>query len=379
GTMIRIRFRNLNDSPDAGETFVQVFDEILRQQFDGTPDNTTIGVEVRHPALSYPAFLPFMPKKKLNAQWVLALLYKIMQSEEELNLDDELLLSFTSVIVPQKGAGWHKRQRGRWASWFSRMCDKGGCIQQILNKDNLCAARAIIVALAYNNREADPAAYKALRRNDRGATAQTKSAQDLMDAAGLPDAPCGPDEIKCMEQALLERGMSVQVKVFAKDCCNALLYSGTEANEQVYLYLHDGHYDIVKSPSGFFNSSFYCKHCDKAYSNRYKHRCKYVCTKCDARVPCAIGERKHCAICNCNFNSVECYDRHLAVNQGSSRCMRFKLCRMCRKGYPTNRQHVCGAAKCRNCGKFYKETHYCFIQPIVDTPNKKRVAPGQQL
>ncbi|MCP5059035.1 MAG: hypothetical protein GY937_20210, partial [bacterium] len=182
-----------------------------------------------------------------------------------------------------------------------------------------------------------------------------------------------------MEQALLERGMSVQVKVFAKDCCHALLYSGTEANEQVYLYLHDGHYDIIKSPSGFFNTSFYCKHCDKAYSNRYKHRCKYVCTKCDARVPCAIDERKHCAICNCNFNSVECYDRHLAVNQGSSRCMRFKLCRMCGKGYPTNRQHVCGAAKCRNCGKFYKETHYCFIQPIVDKPKKKRVAPGEQL
>ncbi len=86
------------------EVFEQIFNTVCHQYFDNAPDNTLIGIEVCHPSLNCPVLLPFMPKEKLQSQWVLALLYKVMQSAEDLHVNNELMISFTAVLVPQKGS-----------------------------------------------------------------------------------------------------------------------------------------------------------------------------------------------------------------------------------------------------------------------------------
>lgn len=83
--------------------------------------------------------------------------------------------------------------------------------------------------------------------------------------------------------------------------------------KRINLWLHDGHFDVVKSLKAFFGSNFYCEDCDVPYQRVSEHRCAeacYICMKAD----CSPGEPQRCEDCDRLCRSSNCFAAHKAVN-----------------------------------------------------------------
>jgi hypothetical protein len=118
--------------------------------------------------------------------------------------------------MPHGGTG-----RKRDVVNLERFLRKKDCIVQIKNKDELCCARAIVVAKAKLDR--DPK-YKIIVDHRRAM--QTTFAHQLHESiAGVPLGSCGIPEIKKFQAALPD----YQLNVISKEHLNALIYSGPEA------------------------------------------------------------------------------------------------------------------------------------------------------
>ena len=90
------------------------------------------------------------------------------------------------------------------------------CFVTIKNKDELCAARAIVTAIAKLEGFSNYCSYK-----DGGPIQRTK-AWDLHHKAGVPLTPCGIDEIKLFQAVLPD----YQLVVVSGDHFDAIIYKG---------------------------------------------------------------------------------------------------------------------------------------------------------
>jgi hypothetical protein len=52
---------------------------------------------------------------------------------------------------------------------------------------------------------------------------------------------CGIDEIKAFQTVL----NGYQIHVLSKEHFNAVIYKGPNAEKKIYLYYHDGHFDVI--------------------------------------------------------------------------------------------------------------------------------------
>ncbi|MCP3666888.1 MAG: hypothetical protein GY696_31080 [Gammaproteobacteria bacterium] len=79
----------------------------------------------------------------------------LKQSDEDLDLDADFEISITRV--PQMKGGRPKEGRWNHKAWMKKHCGHGGCFIQISNPDDdLCLARALVVAKARIDKETDP-------------------------------------------------------------------------------------------------------------------------------------------------------------------------------------------------------------------------------
>ncbi len=102
------------------------------------------------------------------------------------------------------------------------------------------------------------AVYETLRKPDRGegiqrtkGSAQKRAAQQLMESAGLGEfkGAVGLPELKLLEEAMNRDPShpSVRVKVFSKEHCSAIVYTGVpeDAPLTLCLYHWGQHYDVI--------------------------------------------------------------------------------------------------------------------------------------
>lgn len=66
-----------------------------------------------------------------------------------------------------------------------------------------------------------------------------------------------------------------QFVVISAEHGHAIVQKGPPSEKQIMLLMHDGHFDVITKLPGFFNLSYFCHECEKAYSNEdYKnHPC----------------------------------------------------------------------------------------------------------
>ena len=120
---------------------------------------------------------------------------------------------------------------------------------------------------------------------------------------------------------------------------------------------------------GFFDRSYYCHTCKKAYDHLEGHRCpdSYKCCGCSSA--CPEVSRMTCNDCHRLFKSQQCYDRHKQRRgDAKSICESLVRCSECKKTVDRCKQapskHHCGMEKCKICKSFVQlEGHKCFIQP----------------
>lgn len=73
----------------------------------------------------------------------------------------------------------------------------------------------------------------------------------------MPLRKCDLDDVKTFQLAL----PGYQIHIVSKESFNAIVYQGSEAENKIYLYHHDNHYDVITTMSGFLNRSYFCQKC----------------------------------------------------------------------------------------------------------------------
>ena len=105
--------------------------------------------------------------------------------------------------------------------------------------------------------------YQNLRK---GKLNEERLARLLHQEAGVPEGPCGFEELQAFQDHLGPQGYQLIVEesskcliVFKDPKCN-------EAPHWIGLVKYQGHYDGLTSIPALLNRSYYCRHCNHGYS-----------------------------------------------------------------------------------------------------------------
>ena len=218
--------------------------------------------------LSSEISLPFMSLEELTPRRIMLEVERVLQSHEVIVLGNDLHLNLIYVNMPS-GSGNANRERCG-VNLKNRMLRKQ-CFVTVKNKDELCAARAIVTAIARMEGFSNYYAY------NRGRPIQRVTAWDFHHKAGVPLTSCGIEEIKLFQAVLPD----YQLVVVSGDHFDATIYKGPETEKPVYLYYHSGHYDVITSMPAFIGRAYFCLKCEKGYNTEdWRHNpCtnKYRC------------------------------------------------------------------------------------------------------
>ena len=356
----RIRFNNVVSQLDLIESYQRtqaIFEHLLNNVTEGMNDQDQVRFVLRSDQLDTPISMPFMPVEQLSTERVFSQIERVIQSNRDFRLNDTVTIDIIHVEAPQ-GSGRSKRN----VLNIKDFLHKKKSIITIQNNDNLCLARALVVAIA--KIEKDPH-YKDLMKPGR--RTQEKKARELHEAANVPLGPCGIPEVELFQKYLT----NYEINIVSGNHDNSIIYPSKSSTSNsvtpIYLYLHDNHYDIITSMPGFFSNSYFCHKCRRAYTNKLRHLCPGMCKSCRA-YDCVVNDPLECNECNRWFKSKACYDRHKEPVDGArSVCQEIKKCGKCGKSVEARnlnpKCHVCGK-KCSTCGLVLNEKseHKCYIQ-----------------
>ena len=356
-----IRFNNVLSELDLIESYERtqaIFDHLLNDVTRDMNEKDQVRFVLRSEQLDTPISLPFMPAEQLTPERVFSQIERVIQSNRDFRLNDTVTVDIIHVEAPQ-GSGRSKRTTLN----ISEYLHKKGSVITIKNNDNLCLARALVVAIA--KIENDPK-YKTLI--DSRWRAQQMKAMELHRAANVPFGPCGLPEVDLFQKYL----SNYEINIVSGNHNNSIIYPPRPSINNdvtpIYLYLHDNHYDVITSMPGFLNRSYFCHKCSKSYSNISDHLCDAMCRSCRS-FGCVIeGDGMVCNECERWFKNKSCYDHHKESVIGTrSVCQTIRKCEKCGKAMDVRKLnpkgHICGK-KCLTCGVIInnEDEHQCYIQ-----------------
>ena len=144
--------------------------------------------------LEYPINFPFMAPNRLTTERILAEFERVIQSNRGFRLNDTVEINVIHVSMPTGGKGTKRSEVS-----LEKHLERKKSIIRIRNDDNLCMARALVIAKA--KLENDPQ-YKSIVDHRR--PMQARLAQELHQNAGVPLGPCGIEQVKQFQAYLSE-------------------------------------------------------------------------------------------------------------------------------------------------------------------------------
>ncbi len=186
------------------------------------------------------------------------------------------------------------------------------------------------------------------------------------------------DKIGFHNVSKFESALDLRIVIFHRMCSGKLeVYKTTDElhKNTVHLYLHDGHYNLIKNLKAFLGYSYVCEYCFQGFKDRSLHYCKFTCNVCDTK-QCYTHPKKwkQCEDCARYCRSDVCYEMHKQPQSDGarSRCDLVKYCDKCYRQYRVKWSgdkrltHVCAPSKCPHCRAILldEEEHNCYIQPL---------------
>jgi len=333
-----------------------------------TEKNNLARVFIEHEDLYAPIIVGPYPVKELSSSIIMKEISSVMQSADSIRLDERLTVNIGVMNLYPAG--------GRLtAAHFTLLNKKNVFKKRSLLKidgsdnDNLCVAKAIIVADTYIKKDSSIEAKKFYRRF-RSVDFLKWHATLLQEKVGLNKE----DAVTLNDICLFEKNIKKRIIIYSQLHNNKVIYTGIKDKykETIYLYLTNmrknklAHYDVIVNIKGFLGLPYYCNSCDKGYANRQQHTCKVCCTVCYSS-DCTQGNGILCPYCNALCRSKDCYVRHLARNNHSkSLCEKFIYCLSC--GYRLTKNnfssHICYMRTCTHCEKKILPNHKCYIRAL---------------
>ena len=329
---------------EANLMIIEIFDNLCDQIKIYAKQKDKVRVIVNHESLSYPISCPFMPREQLNGTLLINMIEAVCQSKREIKCDNELHISVYIIDLPL-GSG----------NRIDDFINDKGCVKIIVNKDNLCLLRAILLGKAYCDKDINRKKYTSINSNIFDDKIK-KVAVEI----GLIDKPCGIPEIKKIERYLKDYTV-VLIDENGKD----ILYKGEKKNFYIYIWYTNNHYNLITSITSFYNVKYYCHNCNVKYHNISKHKCDYTCKICN-RINCVLDIEIQCDHCKVISNNCLCIKIHQ-----DKYCRVLRKCSVC--GNIKFKNHVCLNEKyCFNCREAVKESHECYIKTEEEKGKKEK-------
>ena len=351
-----IRFNNVVNNFDLIESHkrtYRIFERILSDVTEGMDERDQVRFVLRSEQLDTPISIPFLPLAQLTTERVFSAVQRVIQSNRDFRLNDMVTVDLIHVEAPQ-GSGRSKRNVVN----IKEHLHKKGSVIVIKNHDNLCLARALVLAIA----KVENDNYVYLRKEVR---AQQIKAMELHTDANVPLGPCGLAEVDMFQRHLTQ----YEINIVSGNHDNAIIYPSQPSVDKtpIYLFLHDNHYDVITSMPGFLSTSYFCHKCRRAYAKKFDHLCPGMCKSCRS-YECNVNEPMQCDQCKRTFKSRSCYERHKERTNGAkSICETIRKCEKCNKSMDVrqlSKGHICGK-KCSTCGITLEDgenEHKCYIQ-----------------
>ena len=250
-----IRFKNTLSELDLIESYERtqtIFEHLLNDVTQDMNVQDQVRFVLRSEQLDTPISMPFMPVVQLTPEKVFSQIERVIQSNRDFRLNDTVTVDIIHVEAPQ-GSGRSKRTTLNIREYLH----KKGSVVTIKNNDNLCLARALVVAVAKIENAPN---YRTLIRSDK--RIQEKEAKKLHTAANVPLGPCGIPEVEMFQKHLT----NYEINIVSANHDNSIIYPLKPSTNvtPIYLYLHDNHYDVITSMPGFLSESYFCHACRRS-------------------------------------------------------------------------------------------------------------------
>jgi hypothetical protein len=379
---ITYRARMREPSSDVGLHTLEVellvlFTTILAEMRRNYPPHSALRIFIRHPdfggpMIHYPKYL-----EHVTVEDILTEIARRLHSAGFIPADSQLEINIAICTYPTG--------RRKVTLWSSEDVKRKRSLVQIVNSDNLCLPRSLVVAEANLKKDMfkdcgveSAQHYLKLYRKICGKrnSAQKKEALKLMQSAKIP---CDR-EGRLTDLPLYESVLQRRIVVFSNP--EQKIYGGNpNYGKTLFLYYSsggngEGHFDTIVSMSGFMCKKHYCETCMTGYNKQ--HSCIDLCFVCKRR-QCPKLQETVCDHCHQKCRSQECYDLHLQPGWNKttqevcpSKCKTNVHCLHCGMNLKERLEehHVCGESFCRSCKKFHQDKHHkCYFRSTTNLKN----------
>ena len=373
--------KNLSDlEPHLTALFQSLIDE-MKEKY-GEFGKARIYID--HPNLEKAIIVTPRDIKDLHVPDILDYIDQVVNSAGEIPADEALDINVAVIKTIVGGA--------RKYIYNTHDLVKKRSIVKIVNTDNSCLPRSIVVGLAHLNmkkNKGDPEykkKYDALR--DKRRPVQGEEAVELRSVVGIADRIGTLGDIK-----LYEDHLKVCIHVVCLSCNKKIIKGNEDYEDRIYL-VHSqesvddeiGHFDTVTKINGVLGTQYFCEVCVKGFHNRDKHCCKVWCNVC-GRQNCIMKEATQCRDCNRVCRSQQCLKAHKrkigngkGANKGKnipSLCQQNWQCPDCGITLKTEKRkpedHQCGESLCNICDQYYDgDFHLCYMRSIDPDDNNDK-------
>lgn len=354
---IRVSGLDTNDSYE-GIIFQlsNIFAEMLAILLDNVQAHDRVRISISGSGLRE-IWIPFIPPHELTVERILTEVEKVCQSNDKWIFHGELNINFIHAIFPVGG------RKTKGLVNVEKRVKNEKCFISIENKDNLCLARAIIVAKSKIDNHTKYSTIK------RGGNLQDQLAQELHATAGIQHtSKCGLEEIKNYQKAL----NGYQLIVYSSSHFNEMVYMGPEASKRIYIYHYNSHFAVITTMSAFLNKSYFCVKCNKGFNNYKKHFCENTCACCRSPDNCLFVAWIICKNCQRIFKNQECFNKHQVKNNvNRSVCDIYRKCKECHVTIDSRTTHKCHMSYCQTCRDHLPKEHKCFLPTLPKTKPPK--------
>ena len=365
-----IKNRNVESFAAIGPQIDAMFADLVEPHLKKMEANDVISIQVSHEALERDIYINYK-RDNFKSTTFLDKISQLSQSDKTIFLNTGQL---TIKITHYKGLRGSGRGRGSLSSrapiqakkYFSNK--KSIC--KIDNTDHKCGYLAITLGkiLADNPdiRKTNPSQWDSLVRSGKNVLPRKMEELFLQLNVNISQ-PMDLENLNNIQTKMADYQIIVIPRPTISTESKSKIYSGEFKNKRIILeYIEDdeypnGHYNLVKSITGYYDMHFWCFNCWKGYENVGTHFCQHGCKRCGSNTICEPGVSDiSCKQCHLIFSGQQCFKNHLEHCEKRKKCTTCELTFIPDKRFP----HVCDKSICQTCHEQYSvQPHYCIIKP----------------
>jgi len=155
-----------------------------------------------------------------------------------------------------------------------------------------------------------------------------------------------------------------RIVVFRGLDCKDVMFDGQVDSEKRINLVYDDvqhHFHVINNATGALSRKYFCKGCNKGYGSGVTHRCQETCSDCMSVPPCSYDDvRIPCELCNRQFRSRTCFDKHKINKLGKKTvCEKKRNCTTC-NSFISDKRHECFKPYCTICHQNREIGHFFY-------------------